>query len=82
MAPCVCYIGRVEEVDEYGVLINESRWDDELDIIHVQTEDLYLPWSSVNAMLVCTPQQPERRFLRDRAPEWRAAIEAMYEFKE
>jgi hypothetical protein len=29
-------------------------------------------------MLVCTQEEPTRRFVRDRAPKWKSQVEAMY----
>ncbi|MFC1941637.1 hypothetical protein ACFLWU_00260 [Chloroflexota bacterium] len=76
-APQCCYIGMVTATDEYGVRINPVHWDDKLDVVAVNTEDLYVPWENIDSMLVCTPEHPTRRFLRDRAPQWRTEIESM-----
>ena len=76
-APLVCYIGLVQAVDEYGVRINPAHWDEDLDVIAVNTEDFFVPWANITSMLVCTDKQPSRRFLRDKAPEWRAAVESI-----
>ncbi len=78
MAPADCYIGLVVAADEYGVRINLVRWDHELDVVVRETEDLFLPWVSINSMLVCNEDQPSRRFLVQRAPAWQADIEKMY----
>ena len=77
-APSNCYIGMVHGVDEYGVIINLVHWDDDLDVVSPQTEDFFAPWTSITSMLVCTEEQPTRRFVRDRATAWQADIESMY----
>jgi hypothetical protein len=76
-SPQCCYIGLVKALDEYGLRINQVHWDDKLDVISPNTEDLFIPWENVESMLVCTPEQPMRRFVRDRAPQWASEIEAM-----
>ena len=76
-APDSCYIGLVKETDEYGVRINQVRWDEKLDVVAPSTEDLVVPWANIDSMLVCTEEHPTRRFIRDRAPQWRSAIESM-----
>ena len=76
-APQNCYIGLVKATDEYGVRINQVHWDDKLDVIAVSTEDLFVPWENIDSILVCTPEHPTRRFVRDRAPQWRSEIESM-----
>ncbi len=75
-APCNSYIGLVQAADEYGIRINLVRWDDELDVIGMQTEDFFAPWASITSMLVCTERQPTRRFVRDKAPAWQADMES------
>jgi len=77
-APTNCYIGLIMEADEYGVRINLVHWDDDLDVVARETEDLFLPWPSINSMLVCNEDQPSRRFLVHRAPAWRSDVKAMY----
>ena len=77
VAPRVCYIGLVQAVDEHGVRINPVHWDEDLDVIAANTEDFFTSWTNVASMLVCTDKQPSRRFVRDKAPEWRAAVESM-----
>lgn len=77
-APSNCYIGLVLASDEYGVRINLVHWDDDLDVISPQTEDFFAPWTSITSMLVCTEEQPTGRFIRDKAPAWRADTESMY----
>lgn len=77
-APECCYIGLVQVLDEYGVRMTQVEWDDQLDGIKQFSEDIFVPWVNVNSMLVCTQQEPTRRFVRDRAPAWKAQIEAMY----
>jgi hypothetical protein len=81
-APENCYIGMVEIVDEYGILINLVHWDDKLDMLGGYTESLFVPWMNINAMLVSTESQPTRRFMADRARKWRAQVEAMHEKEE
>jgi hypothetical protein len=76
-APQVCYIGLVQVVDDYGIRLNPVHWDYDLDVIAVSTEDLFVPWTYITSMLVCTDKQPSGRFVRDRAPEWQEAVEAM-----
>ncbi|MFC1946052.1 hypothetical protein ACFLW1_02505 [Chloroflexota bacterium] len=77
-APKCCYIGRVQATDEYGVRINPVEWEEKLDVVHVHTEDMFFPWANISSMLVGTEEQPERRFVRDRAPAWQADIEALH----
>ena len=76
-APSNCYIGLVEAIDEYGLRINLTQWDDELDGVKHTTEDLFTPWVSITSMLVCTKDEPVRRFIKDKAPAWKAQVEAM-----
>ena len=75
-APNNCYIGLVQDADEFGVRINLVHWEDELDVIGGYTEGLFLPWASITSILVCTEEQPTRRFVRDKAPEWQAKMES------
>jgi hypothetical protein len=77
-APENCYIGIVEAVDEYGILINLVHWEEKLDMVGGYTESLFIPWMNINSMLVSTATQPTRLFLTDRARKWKAKIEAMY----
>ena len=77
-APECCYIGLVQVLDEYGVRITQVEWDDRLDGVKQYSEDIFVPWVNVNSMLVCTEQEPTRRFLRDKAPEWKKKTEALY----
>ncbi len=78
MAPADCYIGLIMAADEYGVRINLVHWDDQLDVVVRETEDLFLPWPGINSMLVCNESQPSRRFLVQRAPAWQEEVERMY----
>ena len=78
-APHNCYIGLVKATDEYGVRINQSRWEDKVDVVSVSTEDFFVPWENITSMLVCTQEQPTRRFVRNRAPQWQSEIESMRE---
>ena len=77
-APSSCYTGLVQATDEYGIRINPVHWDDELDVVVRHTEDLFVPWESITSILVCTEDQPTRRFVRDRATAWQADIQAMH----
>lgn len=77
-APEYCYVGIVEAVDDYGILINLVHWDDKNDTVGGYTESLFVPWMNINAMLVSTESQPTRRFMADRARKWKTQIEAMY----
>jgi hypothetical protein len=77
-APEDCYIGIVEALDDFGVLINLVHWDDKLDMVGGYTENLFVPWMNINAMLVSTEVKPTRRFMADRAPKWKAQIAVMY----
>jgi len=77
-APECCYIGLVQAIDEYGVRMTQVEWDDQLDGVKQFSEDIFVPWVNVNSMLVCTHEEPIRRFIRDRAPSWKAKVEAMY----
>ena len=77
MAPDCCYVGLVNEADEYGVRITLVCWDDSLDMVVRETEDLFAPWTSITSMLVCTEEEPSMHFLRDEVPKWRADVESM-----
>jgi hypothetical protein len=77
-APENCYIGEVEAVDDYGLLINLVHWDDKLDTVTGHTESLFIPWININSMLVSRDTQPTRLFMTDRARKWKAQIDAMY----
>ncbi|MFC1967390.1 hypothetical protein ACFLV2_01955 [Chloroflexota bacterium] len=76
-APCNCYIGLVQALDDYGIRLDLVHWDDKLDMIGGHTEDIFVPWMNIASMLVCTEEQPAHRFIRDKAPEWQAEVEAM-----
>ena len=76
-APANCYVGLIMAADEYGVRMNLVHWDDELDVVARETEDIFLPWASITSMLVCNEDQPSRRFLTHRAPAWQAGIESL-----
>jgi len=76
-APRNCYIGLVKAADEYGVRINPVFWDDDLDDIRGGTEDIFVPWVNINSMLVCTQEEPSKRFVRDKAKAWQTEIESM-----
>lgn len=77
-APRNCYIGLVKAADEYGIRINPVFWNDDLDDIRGATEDIFVPWVNINSMLVCTEEEPAKRFVRDRVKVWQAEIESMY----
>jgi hypothetical protein len=77
-APEDCYIGIVNAVDDYGILVNLVHWDDKLDMVGGYTESIFVPWTNLNAMLVSTETPPSRRFLTDRARKWKAQISVMY----
>jgi len=77
-APCNCYIGLVQAVDELGLRMDLVHWDEKLDMVGGHTEGLFVPWESVTSMLVCAAGQPIGRFIRDKAPEWQSEIEAMW----
>jgi hypothetical protein len=77
IAPRKCYIGLVKAADEYGIRINQTFWDNDLDDIRGSTEDIFIPWININSMLVCTEEEPAKRFVRDRAKKWQAEVEAM-----
>ena len=81
-APCNCYIGLVEAVDEFGIRVDLVHWDKEMDRPGGYTESLFVPWDNINSVLVSTEQQPTRLFMTDRAPKWQAQIEAMYRNEE
>ena len=76
-APHNCYIGLVQAVDEYGIRINLADWDDELERVRTHTEDIFVTWVNITSMLVCTEEEPVRRFLRDKAPLWQSEVESM-----
>jgi hypothetical protein len=78
-APENCYIGMVEAVDDFGILINLVHWDDKIDMLGGYTESLFVPWANISAMLVSTETQPTRRFMADRARKWKGNIEGMYD---
>jgi hypothetical protein len=77
-APEDCYIGIVQAVDDFGLLVNLVHWDDKLDMVGGYTESIFVPWMNINSMLVSTETSPSRRFLADRAFKWKAQIAAMY----
>jgi hypothetical protein len=77
-APENCYVGEVEAVDEYGILINLVHWDDKLDKVSGHTESLFIPWININSMLVSTETQPTRLFMTDRARKWKTQIDKIY----
>jgi hypothetical protein len=77
-APENCYIGLVEVVDEYGILINLVHWDDKLDMLGGYSESLFIPWININSMLISTEKQPTRRFMTDRARKWKSQVDAIY----
>jgi len=77
-APECCYIGLLQVLDEYGIRMTQVEWDDQLDGVKQFSEDIFVPWVNVNSMLVCTQEEPTRRFIKDRAPKWKAQVEAMY----
>ncbi|MCJ7606010.1 MAG: hypothetical protein MUO19_08280 [Dehalococcoidales bacterium] len=76
-APECCYVGMVEVTDDIGILINLVHWDDKLDMVGGYSESLFVPWTNINSMLISTEQQPTRRFMTDRAPRWKAQVEAL-----
>jgi hypothetical protein len=76
-APRACYIGLVRSVDEYGIRITSVKWDDDLDDVRLSTEDFFVTWVNINSMLVCTEEEPAKRFVRDKAPQWQAEVESM-----
>jgi len=76
-APCNCYIGLVQAADEFGIRVNLVEWDDELDGVKKYTEDLFVPWINITSMLVCTEEEPVRRFVRDKAPTWKTQVESL-----
>ena len=76
-APNNCYIGVVEDVDEYGLRINLIHWDEELDMVGGYTESLFLPWKNVTSILISAEERPTKRFLSMRAKSWQAKIEAL-----
>ncbi len=77
-APECCYIGLLQVLDEYGIRMTQVEWDDQLDGVKQFSEDIFVPWVNVKSMLVCTQEEPTRRFVKDRAPKWKAQVEAMY----
>ena len=76
-APNNCYVGLIMAADEYGVRMNLVHWDGDLDVVTRETEDLFIPWSSITSMLVCNEDQPSRRFLTHRAPAWRTDMKSL-----
>ena len=77
IAPRKCYIGLVKAADEYGMRITQTFWDNDLDDIRRSTEDIFIPWININAMLVCTEEEPAKRFIRDKANKWQIEVESM-----
>ena len=77
-APEDCYIGIVNAVDDFGMLVNLVHWDDKLDMVGGYTESIFAPWTNINSILVSTEIPPSRRFLTDRARKWKNQIETMY----
>jgi hypothetical protein len=77
-APECCYIGLVQALDEYGMRMTQVEWDDQLDGVKQFSEDIFVPWVNINSMLVCTHEEPTRRFVRDKAPAWKAKVTAIY----
>ena len=77
-APHNCYIGLVKAADEYGIRITPMFWDNDLDDIRGSTEDIFIPWININSMLVCTEDEPAKRFIRDKAKKWQAEVESMH----
>jgi len=76
-APYGCYIGLVKAVDEHGIRIIPAIWDDDLDEIRLSTEDVFVTWVNINSMLVCTEEEPAKRFVRDKAPMRQAEVESI-----
>jgi len=76
-APNACYIGLVRSVDEYGIRITPVKWDDDLDDVRLSTEDFFVTWVNIKSMLVCTEEEPAKRFVRDKAPQWQIEVESM-----
>ena len=76
-APECCYIGLVQALDEFGIRITQVEWDDQLDGVKQFSEEIFIPWNNVNSMLVCTQEEPTMRFVKDRAPKWKAQVETM-----
>lgn len=52
-APNSCYVGLVKTANKHGITMNPAKWDD-LDGIRLSKEDVYIPWTNINSMLVCT----------------------------
>ena len=77
-APDCCYIGMVETVDDYGILLNLVHWDDKLDMLGGYSESIFVPWVNIRSMLISTEKQPTRRFFTDRARKWKQQIENMH----
>jgi hypothetical protein len=77
-APDNCYVGQVEGVDDYGIMIDLVHWDNKLDMLGGYSESLFIPWENINSILVSKETQPTRRFMTDKAPKWQAEVEAMY----
>ena len=80
-APDNCYIGVVEDVDEYGLRINLIHWDGELDMVGGYTESLFFPWKNVTSILISNEERPNKRFLSMRAKSWQAQIESLRSMK-
>ncbi len=76
-APRNCYIGVVGDVDEHGVRINLVHWDEELEAVVPEVEDIFAPWVSITSMLVYTSKEPSRRFVVDKAMPWQADVDSM-----
>lgn len=74
-APENCYIGMVEAVDDYGILINLVHWDDKLDMLGGYSEGIFVPWMNINSMLINTETQPTRKFMTNTAQKWKKRID-------
>ncbi|MFC1968431.1 hypothetical protein ACFLVX_03475 [Chloroflexota bacterium] len=76
-APRNSYVGVVGDVDEYGIRINLVHWDEELEAVVPEVEDVFAPWVSITSVLVYTSKEPSRRFVVDKAMAWQADIDSM-----
>lgn len=69
-APCRCYLGKIQDVDEYGIRITLA------DILGFCGYDLFVPWSNIESSLVSTPQHDPQGFY-EQGEAWYRYMEKM-----
>lgn len=68
-APLRVYVGEVQEVDDRGIRITLIDWI----IGNASGWDMFIPWTSLEAALVATPDHHPQGFA-DRAAQWQEAM--------